>query len=1210
VDSQDPRKEPPKAPSRGGGSDEAVPPLLEGLELVGVGSTARVERARLGRPFAGLPAGSQVAVKTLHEELRGDAELESAFRAEAEAARGVDVPTLVQVFYHGRHEGGERDGLSYLVLSYVPGRTLREVLEQEGALPEPLLRHVGAKLAQALAALHEKNLVHGDVKPENVRLDAEGRAVLLDLGFARRAQEAGPLSGAGSLPYLSPERVRGESATMAADVFALGVVLYELATGFHPFGGAGQARSGSSGLLLRRSIEESGADELLAAIATGTVPTASGQNPAVSPFLDAILAQTLARGVADRPDPAELQEIFRAGEGGSWWRARISHRNSGEACSIEAQEFRPSSELTPHVGRTDELDTLKRALDLARGGIGAPTIVWLSGPEGSGKWRLVHEFVRRARAGEDPPTYLYARWRQTMGALPAGMLTVLLNRWLALPRNIPPGERERAALRELVPPAVADVLCGLLDPHAHGTIDATLPTALGLWISNLAKRTPLILFLDDLQLAQRLTWGAIGAFISALKGARLLLILGLREDVELAEPEAYERLRTRLEKDSSEGASVQRIELGPFSTDEVKEWVEAVFHPRTPRLRLAQVLRDKSHGNPGLLSEILAGLVARGEATPVNDKDPRLLLNTAPDAIRKPPSLERSIAERFQLVGPEERMWLERLAVVGGRIRTHFLMRAFPPTRRAEIDRVLSRLVHKGWLVPIANRYRFERPALREAIYRGIKAGRRRRLHRAAARGLIEGDDGPPTVEEAFQRVFHLHAADEKDELLKAVLGLLRPLGRQLSAARVLSLARWGREAAGEQAGLEGERLELYEAAADAADRLGLRKAQREWLDELAELHLTVQNNPHESARLYLLHGRYAASTGQLGLARGLLRNANAIAQATVDRRLQSEALRRLAQVQAQVGELIEARNLAERARRAAIGANQTALTHLALTHLDVLEDRTEEALAGVDTALKTLRGARDVRYGVVAYANLLRARVYRSTGLPSRALASVRRALRLARRAGERRLEAEALARQGGLMLDLNRPDDAQVLLSEAKLVADEIEDRRGQVLSGLWLGLLQLEQNEIEGAARVDRARRLAHEIGYYRAESLGLAILGRLERHRGNLRLAEEQSGAAMHLIARHGAEFSDRLAITGTRVLVLASLGRKAESKRLRTELTRSVRRTYRRRKEKALRKAQRDYAERLLSAVLSSEGPVFPRWDESIDLDQDGSVITT
>jgi CRISPR/Cas system Type II protein with McrA/HNH and RuvC-like nuclease domain len=98
--------------------------------------------------------------------------------------------------------------------------------------------------------------------------------------------------------------------------------------------------------------------------------------------------------------------------------------------------------------------------------------------------------------------------------------------------------------------------------------------------------------------------------------------------------------------------------------------------------------------------------------------------------------------------------------------------------------------------------------------------------------------------------------------------------------------------------------------------------------------------------------------------------------------------------------------------------------------------------------------------------------------------------------------------------------------------------------------------------------------------------------------------------MHLIARHGAEFSDRLAITGTRVLILASLGRKAESKRLRTELTRSVRRTYRRRKEKALRKAQRDYAERLLSAVLSSEGPVFPRWDESIDLDQDGSVITT
>ncbi len=1205
MSAQDHMRDPLKEPTRGsadrpaGNGPPITPggrPRLVGVELLGIGGTARVQRARLREAFAGLASGSEVAVKTLHGHLRGNAELEEAFRAEAEAAGDIDVPSLVRVIYHGVHAVGENEGLAYLVMSYVPGRSLREVLDHEGPLPEPLLRRVGAQLAQALAALHEHNLVHGDVKPENARLDEEGRAVLLDLGFARRARGDDPRSQAGSLPYLSPERVRGEPARTPADVFALGVCLFELATGVHPFNP--RQRGGSSGMLTRRSIEDADADELLAAIATQTAPRASDHNPAVSPYFDALLARLLARSPADRPSPAELHEILRTGESGTWWREAVSKEGRSPG-NVEAQDLRPSSDRTPLVGREEELAILQEALDTSRSG--QPSIVWLSGPEGSGKWRLVNEFARKARSSEDPPTYLYARWSQTMAALPAGMLTVLLNRWLALPRHVEPGERERSALGELVSPAVADVLCSLLDPHAQETIDASVPTALGLWVRNLAERTPVVLFLDDLHDAGRLTWGALGAFISAAKEARMLLVLGLREDVEASEPVAKERVRARLGTELLDGR-LQHIELGALTKKDVRNWVEILFHPRTPRIRLAHVLSEKGHGNPGLMSEILEDLIQRGDATPAGDEDPRLVLHTAPESIRKPRSLERLISERSKLLAADERRWLERLSVVGGRIRPTFLMRAFPPTGRAEVDRILSRLVHKGWLMPIENRYRFERPALREAIYRGLTPGRRCRLHEAAARGLLDGDDGDPTTEEAFQRAFHLHAAEKPDELLVEVLELLRPLGQHLSAARVLSLSRWGLQAAGERAGLERERLELYEAAADAADRLGLREEQRELLDELADLHVAVQNQPAESARLYLLHGRHAASTGQLGLARGLLRNAQGIAKSANDKPLQSEALRRLAQVQAQVGQFLEARNLAQRALRLAVGANQKALAHLALGHNGVLEDRIEEALEEIDKALKGLRGARDVRYGVVAYAHLLRSRVYRSTGLAPRALGSIRRALRLARRAGERRLEAESLARQGALMLDLNRPEEAQVYLSEAKLVADEIEDRRGQVLSGLWLGLLQLEQNELDGAKRVGRARTLAQELGFFRAEALSLAILARCARHRGEHDEAEVLSSEAIQLFSRHGAEFSDRLAIVGTRAIVLRSLGRLGEAKRLETELRHTVRGTYNRRELPALHEAQKEYAERLLGAVLSEEGPVFPRSDDLIDLD--------
>lgn len=1193
MSAQDSRNEP-----RGDPSPQGEDPRLEHVELLGVGGTARVERARLCEPFAGLPAGTEVAIKTLHAHLLGHTELEAAFRAEAGAARSIDDPSIVRVIHHGVHGPGPDEGLAYLVMSYVPGRTLREVLEQEGPLPEPLLRRVGAQLARGLAALHERDLVHGDVKPENARLDGDGRAVLLDLGFAREARGDEARSQAGSLPYLSPERVRGEPPRTPADVFALGVCLFELATGVHPF--RARTRGGSSGMLTRRSIEDAGADELLAAIATQSAPPASDLNPTLSPLFDVLLSRLLSRTVTERPSPAELFEILKHGEAGSWWRERIS-REGRTPASVEAQDMRPSGDRTPLVGRAGEMVLLEKALAAAREG--APRVVWLCGAEGSGKWRLVNEFARRARTGDDPPTYLYARWSQTMAALPAGMLTVLLNRWLALPRHTPPGERERLALTELVPPAVVEVLCGLLDPRAQGTVDGSVPTALGLWAQNLAERAPIVIFLDDLHEAGRLTWGALGAFLSALKGARILLVLGLRDDVEPAEPDMLERVHDRLEKELRPEGFLP-LELGPLEEKHVQRWVENLFHPRTPRLRLVQVLAEKGHGNPGLMTEILEDLVQRGDATPASDSDPRLILHTAPESIPKPRSLERLIHSRFQLLAPDERRWLERLSVVGGRIRGKFLMRAFPPTGRAEIDRILTRLVHKGWLVPIENRYRFERPALREAIYRGLGEGRRCRLHEAAARGLREGDDGAPTVEECFQRTFHLHAARKHEELFSEVLELLRPLGHRLSAPRVLSLAHWGLEAAADAPGLERERLELYEAAADAADRLGLRDEQRELLDELADLHASVKSQSSESARLYLLHGRYAGSTGQLGLARGLLRNARDIARAAGDRRLQSEALRRLAQVQSQVGQLQEARNLAQQARKLAIGANQEALAHLALAQIAVLEDRIEDTLEEIDSGLKSLRGARDVRYGVVAYANLLRARVYRAAGLPSRAMASVRRALRLSRRAGERKLEAEALARQGILMLDLDRPEQAQERLSEARLVADEIEDRRGQVLSGLWLGLLQLEQNEADGARRVERARGLAQEIGFYRAEALALAVLARCARHRGEHEQAERSSAEAMQLVSRHGAELPDRLAIFGTRAIVLRSLGRHSEAKRLETELVRAVRKTYKSRKLRTLREAQKQYSERLLAGVLSEEGPVFPRTEKRIDLDRE------
>lgn len=1169
-------------------------PRFDVLRPLGTGATGKVELVRLSEPFAGLPVGAELALKTLASAPAEESAARAAFRAEAEAASEVRAPSLVRVLHHG-----ERGGRPFLLMQYVPGRTLREVLEQDGPLPEPRLRALGADLARALAALHAHGIVHGDVKPENARLDEEGCAVLLDLGFARSARPVPARErrgDAGSLAYLSPERVRGESVGPAADVFALGVVLYELATGRHPFGTKTSrsrllGRASTSGAIQRRSIELAGADELLAAIDAARFLPPSRHEPSLSPFLDRLLAAALARAPTERPPADELVLRFVEGERGDWWRAL-----SDPAARATEEPAEDGPTPWPLVGREAELAELSGLYaELVQAAPARAAVVWLVGPEGSGKWRLMTSFAATVRTGSAPPLLLDARWSESDESRPAGAALMLLNRWLGLPSGRAPQARENARLTELLGPAAARALLAALDPRSSGTIDRSIPAELARWLAKLAEERAVLVFLDDLHQAGAVTLGALSSLLELLRGTRVLFVLALREDLPAAEPAQLARLRERLERGTSESGPVfRRLELAPLDEQAVATLVARLFHDSAPLGRLSEVLWKKSLGNPGFLIEILRALEARGGVHPASDDDPRLVLTIAPDELPMPRSLERLIQERLAALEPDERTWLERLSVVGGRLTPEFLLAAFPPTRRGEIDDVLARLTRAGWLVPAADRYRFERPALREALYRAISPPRRRRLHAAAARGL--GAD-PADLEQAYQRAFHLQAAGEHAELLACVRAILAPLRRRASAVRLATLARWALEALEKLPALEGRgelRLEFLEDAADAADRLGRREDQRVLLDHLANFELDPERFPAAAARLYLLHARYAAGTGQFGLARGWLKTAMGMAERSKDRWLHSQALRRLAQVQAQIGEFGAARTLAKKALKRAQGENQQALAHLALAHVDVLEDEIENALAEVEAAFAVLKKTGEPRAGVLAYAELLRGRIWRSAGLPQKSLGAIQRAIVLARRAGERRLEAEALARRGGLLLDLDRPARARSELTDALFLADEIEDRRGQVLSTLWLGLLEAEQGEARAQASLSRAIELAREIAFYRAEALGLALSARL-RHAHADRVGAERDGtSAYELLGRHGAELTDRIVIAGTRAFLFRERGRTAEAERVLSELAKRTRASQRRLKSPELRAAQKAYTERLLGAVLTAQGPVYPR----------------
>jgi tRNA A-37 threonylcarbamoyl transferase component Bud32 len=202
---------------------------LELGELLGVGGFAAVFRAR--DPLL----NRDVAIKALDPKLVLDDAAADRLLDEARLVATAEHPHIVPLY-----EAGHRDGVVYLVMRYFPDGTVAARLSREGPLTPAAVAQLGVEVADALSAAHARGVLHLDIKPENLLLDGEGHAFVGDFGISRVAAAADALPdgmSSGTPHYMSPEQVAGDRLDGRADVYALGVVLYEVATGRRPITG-------------------------------------------------------------------------------------------------------------------------------------------------------------------------------------------------------------------------------------------------------------------------------------------------------------------------------------------------------------------------------------------------------------------------------------------------------------------------------------------------------------------------------------------------------------------------------------------------------------------------------------------------------------------------------------------------------------------------------------------------------------------------------------------------------------------------------------------------------------------------------------------------------------------------------------------------------------------------------------------------------------
>jgi beta-lactam-binding protein with PASTA domain/tRNA A-37 threonylcarbamoyl transferase component Bud32 len=260
------------------------------LHRLGSGGMAEVYCAQ------DLQLGRKVALKILYRRFAEDGEFVERFRREASSAAGLQHQHVVAVY-----DRGEYDGTYYIAMEYLEGRSLKTIVQQEAPLDPDRAIDLIIQVLRAARFAHRRGVIHRDLKPHNVIVDADGRAKVTDFGIARAGASDMTQTGSimGTAQYLSPEQAQGHSVSAASDIYSIGIMLYELLTGRVPFDGE------SAVTIALKQVNERPAPP-------------SAHNPAVAPELEEAVMRALEKDPARRyPDAESFISALQAAREGT-----------------------------------------------------------------------------------------------------------------------------------------------------------------------------------------------------------------------------------------------------------------------------------------------------------------------------------------------------------------------------------------------------------------------------------------------------------------------------------------------------------------------------------------------------------------------------------------------------------------------------------------------------------------------------------------------------------------------------------------------------------------------------------------------------------------------------------------------------------------------------------------------------------------------------